>query len=69
MMNKIMVLLMGAILIIGKANAQYCTNNARYTETAFFDSTQITVGTNIQYGTALDFQGNPYVSIPENSTI
>jgi hypothetical protein len=69
MMNKIMVLLMGAILIIGKANAQYFTNNARYTETAFFDSTQITVGTNIQYGTALDFQGNPYVSIPENSTI
>jgi acetyl esterase/lipase len=41
-----------------KVNAQYCTNDARYTEISFFDSAQITTATNIQYGTALDFQGN-----------
>lgn len=45
-------------ILIGKANGQYCTNDLRYTETSFFDSSEITIATNIQYGTALDFQGN-----------
>ena len=43
-----------------KVNAQYCTSNARYTETQFFDLSEITIGSNITYGTAPDFLGNPY---------
>lgn len=39
-------------------NGQYCSNDSRYTETAFFDSTQITVKKDIQYGKALDSKGN-----------
>lgn len=53
--------LLAVILIVfsGKASGQYCTNDFRYTEAPFFNSTQITVGANIQYGIATDFQGNP----------
>jgi hypothetical protein len=60
MKNKILILTAALFLLIGKVNAQYCTNNSRYTEAQFFDSTQLTVGANIQYGIAQDFQGNPY---------
>ncbi len=42
------------------AKGQYCTSNARYTELPFFDTTAITVGANIQYGTATDYLGNAY---------
>ncbi len=59
MKNKILLLSAAWFLFAAKANAQYCTDDARYTETSFFDSTQITIGTNIQYGIALDVQGDP----------
>lgn len=47
------------LLLSGKAKGQYCTIDTRYTESTFFDSTQISVGANIQYGIALDHLGNP----------
>ena len=59
MKNKILFLAAVFFLLIGKADAQYCTNDARYTEVQFFDSTEITVGTNIPYGIAQDVLGNP----------
>lgn len=46
-------------VIHGKAFGQYCTNNARYTEVAYFKSTEITTGANIQFGIANDHLGNP----------
>lgn len=57
-----MKLILTAILFLffGKVNGQYCTKDARYTEAPFFDSTEISAGSNIQYGIAQDFQGNPY---------
>jgi len=60
MIKRILFLTTALFILIGKANGQYCTNDSRYTEASFFDSTEITIGTNIQYGTAQDFQGNPY---------
>jgi len=45
---------------IQKINGQYCTNDNRYTEKSYFDSTQISVASNVQFGTATDHQGNPY---------
>ncbi len=47
-------------LLIYNAQAQYCSNNTRYTEVQFFDSTEITIANNIQYGTAPDHLGNAY---------
>lgn len=58
MKNKIFILTAASFIFFGKAFGQYCTNDSRYTEISFFDSTQITVGNNIQYGIALDVQGN-----------
>lgn len=58
MKNKFLNLTAILFLLIGKVSAQYCTNDSRYTEKAFFDSTQITIATNIQYGTALNYTGN-----------
>jgi acetyl esterase/lipase len=46
-------------LFLGNANGQYCTTDSRYTEVAYFDTTQLTVGANIQYGIAFDHLGNP----------
>lgn len=43
-----------------QTKGQYCTSNARYTEIPFFDTSAITVGSNIQYGTATDYLGNAY---------
>lgn len=57
---KFLIVVAVLIVFFGSAHAQYCTNDARYTEAPYFDSAQITVGSNIQYGTAADFQGNPY---------
>jgi len=56
------ILALAALLLTGSATlqGQYCTNSARYTEVAFFDSTQISVGANVQFGTAPDHLGNPY---------
>lgn len=58
MKNKFLFVTTMLFMLMIKANAQYCTNDSRYTEAAFFNSNQITTATNIQYGTALDFQGN-----------
>lgn len=59
MKHKMILLLAAFIVLTGTANGQYCTKDSRYTDVPFFDSTQITVGPNIQYGIANDFQGNP----------
>lgn len=60
-MTRIILFLISAFLIIpGEARSQYCTNDSRYTDAQFFESNEITVGTNIQFGTAPDFKGNPY---------
>jgi acetyl esterase/lipase len=45
--------------LFGQVRGQYCTTDTRYTEVAYFDSTEITIGNNIQYGIALDHLGNP----------
>lgn len=47
-------------LHVQKINGQYCSNDSRYTEKAFFDSTQISVASNVQFGSALDHLGNTY---------
>jgi poly(3-hydroxybutyrate) depolymerase len=57
--TKIFILTTAFFVLCGKAYGQYCTNDSRYTETQFFDSTEITIGSNIQYGIAQDFMGNP----------
>ncbi|MCU0428766.1 MAG: alpha/beta hydrolase fold domain-containing protein [Cytophagaceae bacterium] len=55
-----------AVLIViffsfyGTLFGQYCTNDSRYSERPYFDSTEISVGANIQFGTALDYLGNAY---------
>ncbi len=59
MKNTIWIFIAALLFLNGKAHAQYCTNNARYTEAAYFNQTQLTIGANIQYGIAQDFQGNP----------
>ncbi|MBK7183290.1 MAG: alpha/beta hydrolase fold domain-containing protein [Bacteroidetes bacterium] len=59
MKYKILILTIVFFVLFGKASAQYCSNDSRYTEVPFFDSTEITIGSNIQYGIAQDFQGNP----------
>lgn len=43
-----------------KIYGQYCTNDIRYTEKSYFDSTQISVASNVQFGSALDHLGNAY---------
>lgn len=45
-------------VLCGKAQGQYCTNDFRYTEAQTFDTTEITVAANIQYGIAPDHLGN-----------
>jgi acetyl esterase/lipase len=60
MKNKITLLIIAFFSIIGSTYGQYCTNNNRYTEEPFFDSTEISVGANITFGSATDYQGNAY---------
>ncbi|MCC6370942.1 MAG: T9SS type A sorting domain-containing protein [Bacteroidia bacterium] len=60
MINKFLLFTFTYFFLIGKINAQYCSTNSRYTEVAYFDSTQISVGANVQFGTAPDHLGNPY---------
>jgi para-nitrobenzyl esterase len=60
MINRVLILTTIFFALIGKAYGQYCTNDLRYTEVPYFDSTKITIGANIQYGIAQDFQGSPY---------
>jgi acetyl esterase/lipase len=60
MTNKVLLLVAVFLVLIGKVNGQYCTNDSRYTEIEYFDSTEIAIGANVQFGTALDHLGNPY---------
>ncbi len=60
MINKIIILTIAFLTLIGKINGQYCTNDSRYTEIPYFDSTQISIGANVQFGSALDHLGNTY---------
>lgn len=59
MRNRILFFILVLVALIPEANAQYCTSDARYTEVAFFDATEITNAANVQYGIALDYLGNP----------
>ncbi len=61
MTNKFLIITTIFLLLIGKVNGQYCTNDSRYTEVEYFDSTKISVGANVQFGTALDHLGNSYI--------
>ncbi len=60
MKQKLSTLILLFIVFHQTIFAQPCTNDSRYTELAYFDSTALTVAVNIQYGNALDYQGNPY---------
>ena len=54
------ILAVAFLALFGTANAQYCTTDARYTDAAFFDTLEITVGANTcNIGIASDFQANP----------
>lgn len=59
MTNKFLLLASVLFLLIGRTYGQYCTSDTRYTEVQYFDSTDITIATNIQYGIAQDYLGNP----------
>lgn len=60
MRNKIITLTIAFFAIIGGINGQYCTNDTRYTEVPYFDSTEISMAANVQFGSALDHLGNAY---------
>lgn len=60
MKNKFLILTISFFSVIGNINGQYCTNDTRYTEVAYFDSTEISVAPNVQFGSALDHLGNAY---------
>ncbi|MBK8298212.1 MAG: alpha/beta hydrolase fold domain-containing protein [Saprospiraceae bacterium] len=60
MKNKILILMTVLFVLNGKVFGQYCTSDARYTEVEYFNSSEITTGANIQFGTANDHLGNPY---------
>ncbi len=61
MKTKIIILSATFLFLISKAFGQYCTNDSRYTEIPFFDSTEISTGANVQFGTSIDHLGNPYI--------
>jgi len=61
MKYKILILTTALFVLFGNAYGQYCSNDSRYTEIPFFDSTEITIGANIQYGISNDYLGNPDV--------
>lgn len=60
---KTKFIILTAVFIVLNVNAfgQYCTTDNRYTEVQFFDSTEIKIGANIQFGTAIDHLGNSYI--------
>jgi predicted esterase len=60
MNSKVFTLTTVLFILTGQVFGQYCTSDARYTEVPFFDTTEISVGANVQFGTALDHLGNPY---------
>jgi hypothetical protein len=57
---KHITLTISFFLLAIKTFGQYCTNEARYTDEAVFDSTEITTASNVQFGTALDHLGSNY---------
>lgn len=59
--NKILYLTFLFCWVVGKMTGQYCTSDARYSEVPFFDSSEISVASNVQFGSAIDHLGNPYV--------
>jgi poly(3-hydroxybutyrate) depolymerase len=59
MKSRILILMAVFFVLNGKAFGQYCTSDTRYTEAAYFDSTEITTGANVQFGIANDHLGNP----------
>lgn len=59
MKTKFLLLITIFFTLTSEVFGQYCTSDARYTEVEFFNSSEITVGSNIQFGTALDYLGNP----------
>lgn len=59
MTYKILTLTLTIFLVTGKIYGQFCTTDTRYTEVQYFDSTEITIGNNIQFGIAQDYLGNP----------
>ncbi|MBS1560980.1 MAG: alpha/beta hydrolase fold domain-containing protein [Bacteroidetes bacterium] len=54
-----LILLIGVAVLVVRVTGQHCTSDLRYTDVAIFDTAQITIGANVQYGTANDVQGNP----------
>lgn len=60
MTMKILLIATAFIVTSIESFGQYCTTNSRFTEVPFFDSTEISVGSNVQFGTALDHLGKSY---------
>lgn len=60
MKAKLLIFSATFLFPISKVFGQYCTTDSRYTETPFFDSTEISTGANVQFGTSTDHLGNPY---------
>ncbi len=58
MKTKYFILTSIFLVLVCRVNAQYCTNDTRYTEVQFFNSAQITTTNNVQYGIAQDHLGN-----------
>lgn len=58
MTPKILIALAPLFFLAGKAYGQYCTSDTRYTEVQYFDTLELTVGNNIQYGIAQDHLGS-----------
>jgi hypothetical protein len=61
MKNKILISIAVFFILISKVFGQHCTNDSRYTEIPFFNSTEISTGANVQFGTSIDHLGNPYI--------
>lgn len=60
MLNKFFVLVFALFLLTAKSFGQYCTSDTRYTGVEYFDSNEIIIGSNIQFGIANDHLENPY---------
>lgn len=56
---KELLLSLGFLVLANISNAQYCTNDNRFTEFEYFNSSQLDSIKDVQYGSALDYQGNP----------
>lgn len=60
MKARFIILTVISFVLSANAFGQYCTSDSRYTEIEYFDSTEITTGANVSFGTAIDHLGNPY---------